>query len=170
MELGKWATNEPTLLQGIASSSPLEVDIKLDDVVSTLGLRWLPSTDCFVFKVSSQSPDAEITKRSILSEIARLYDPLDWLAPTLVTAKIIQIPQWIGASKTDEWHLHRFAGASKRAYAAAVYAIVPGSQATLLMAKTKVAPTKVQTLPRLELCGCTFLVRLANHLLSNFRH
>ena len=138
----------------------------------------------------------------MLSDTARLFDPLGFIAPVIIQAKIflqdlwikqldwdaplsrelferwlifrssllrlpeIQIPRWTGASRNTDWHLHGFADASMRAYAAVIYAVVPGSTPTLLMTKTRVAPVKVETLPRLELCGDTLLTRLAKHFIS----
>lgn len=62
--------------------------------------------------------------------------------------------------------LHCFSDASERAYAAAIYL---RSQYTnglvdvnLIAAKTRVAPLKKQSIPRLELLGANILVRLAN--------
>ncbi|XP_014207079.1 uncharacterized protein LOC106635686 [Copidosoma floridanum] len=203
MSLSKWATNDSRVLQGLASVSAKEISLKLDEVISTLGLKWLPNLDVFTFTTKPVSVNGEVTKRSILSVIARLFDPLGWLAPTMVIAKIIlqdlwlnnldwdspvpeainyrwasfrnelrevsliRIPRWLGGNEKDEWHLHGFADASKRAYAAALYAVTPGQAVHLLLAKTKLALTKVQTLPRLELCGYTLLARLVQHLLEN---
>ncbi|XP_014216960.1 uncharacterized protein LOC106645583 [Copidosoma floridanum] len=203
MLLSKWATNDSRVLQGLASVSAKEISLKLDEVISTLGLKWLPNLDVFTFTTKPVSGNGEDTKRSILSVIARLFNPLGWLAPTMVIAKIIlqdlwlnnlnfdspvpeainhrwasfrnelrevsliRIPRWLGGREKDEWHLHGFADGSKRAYAAALYAVTPGQAVHLLFAKTKLAPTRVQTLPRLELCGCTLLARLVQHLLEN---
>ncbi|CAD7086338.1 unnamed protein product [Hermetia illucens] len=144
----------------------------------------------------------QITKRTILSKIVRLFNLLGWLAPVIVIVKVIMqdlwlesldcdsvlpqlfqdlwtqfrgnlaeipticIPRWLGMFESDNWQLHGFADASQQAYAAVFYAVVPGRAFLLLTAKTKIAPTKVQSLPRLELCAATFLVRLVPHILN----
>ncbi|CAB0029183.1 unnamed protein product [Trichogramma brassicae] len=36
-----------------------------------------------------------VTKRGILSDVAKLFDPLGWLAPDIVTAKILLQDLWI---------------------------------------------------------------------------
>ncbi|XP_014216735.1 uncharacterized protein LOC106645399 [Copidosoma floridanum] len=204
MALSKWAANEDQLLSGLQSTAyKTEVTVKNTEVISTLGLKWLPGEDTFTFSVHTASQALQVTKRSILSEIARLFDPLGWLAPIIIVAKVlmqdlwldnldwdtpvpeslqdrwlqfkaelpnislIRIPRWLNTTEKEEWHLHGFADASQRAYAAAVYSVVPGRQPMLLLAKTKVAPTKVQSLPRLELCAATLLARLINHLLES---
>ncbi|KMQ88222.1 gag-pol protein [Lasius niger] len=64
----------------------------------------------------------------------------------------------------DEIELHGFADASSRAYAAAVYLRCTDATGNvtvrLLVAKTKVAPVKRVSFPRLELCGALLLARL----------
>jgi len=66
--------------------------------------------------------------------------------------------------------LHGFAGASERAFAAVVYLLTntgnKEKQVSLVAAKTKMAPIKQVTLPRLELCAATLLVRLVGHVRS----
>lgn len=77
----------------------------------------------------------------------------------------IVIPRWIrwnGNSKRTE--LHVFCDVSESAYAAVIYARVIDSfgdiRTTLLTAKTKVAPIKSVSLPRLELCGAILAARI----------
>ena len=66
--------------------------------------------------------------------------------------------------------IHGFSDASKRAYAAVAYlrTVYENGQVDvqLIASKTKVAPTKPQTIPRLELLGATILARLV-HNISN---
>ncbi len=77
----------------------------------------------------------------------------------------VKIPRWMtgGPSSRDSWSLHTFCDASKCAYAAAVYLRCTTSQGVsvqLLQAKTRVAPLKMSTIPRLELLACTIGSRL----------
>lgn len=64
--------------------------------------------------------------------------------------------------------LHGFADASERAFAAVVYLRVelPNDQngIQLISARTRLAPTKTVSLPRLELCGALLLAQLINKI------
>lgn len=67
--------------------------------------------------------------------------------------------------------VHAFSDASKRAYAAAVYLRSEYEnghvEVQLLCSKTRVAPIKQQTIPRLELLGATISARLVCNLLKS---
>jgi len=76
--LQKWPSYSKKLLEQIPETllenSPL-LDIVTDPSVKTLGIRWNTIQDCFQFKYQTFEHDAN-TKRSILSCIAKLYDPM----------------------------------------------------------------------------------------------
>lgn len=64
--------------------------------------------------------------------------------------------------------LNGFSDASEQAYAGVVYLHMTDTNAkvhvSLVMSKTKVAPIKRLTIPRLELCGAQLLARLLHHV------
>ncbi|XP_018365039.1 PREDICTED: uncharacterized protein LOC108762506 [Trachymyrmex cornetzi] len=173
--------------------------LQQDETLKVLGISWLPHDDMFRFQVNA-SFTVTPTKRSVLSVIARLYDPLGWAAPVVIVAKIllqelwltqsdwdtplpdelrqqweayynnlktlngIRIPRWTGRRDNDvAFELHGFADASNRAYAAVYIRILhmqADVQVCLLAAKTKVAPLKTLSIPRLELNAIVLLSRL----------
>lgn len=75
-----------------------------------------------------------------------------------------KIPRQAVASNKVEVQIHGFADASKNAYGACVYIRTVDKEtkihSNLLCAKTKVAPLKTQTIPRLELCAALMLAKL----------
>ena len=101
LELGKWSSNSPTCLPEACSSNCF-VPINLEDCRSTLGINWLPADDNFIIKVSSPEQDGSVTKRTVSSVIAKLYDPLGLLAPVIIRAKPMLPTLWIKGFDWDQ--------------------------------------------------------------------
>ncbi|XP_014215260.1 uncharacterized protein LOC106644326 [Copidosoma floridanum] len=82
----------------------------------------------------------------------------------------IRIPHWNHFQPVDPIiEIHGFTDTSKRAYAAVLYlrTLTKDMVFTLLeISKTKVAPLKALSIPRLELCGAHLLSKLVNHHVS----
>jgi len=78
--------------------------------------------------------------------------------------KDLSISRWMKKNIGGKQTLHVFTDSSKFAYAACVFLRVEHDRETtvqLVMAKSRVAPTKKMTIPRLELLGCGVGARLA---------
>ncbi|KAF8782359.1 hypothetical protein HNY73_012655 [Argiope bruennichi] len=207
--LRKWRSNSPHVLNNLAeclSANESNVEIHPENCSKTLGLIWNSSTDCFVFKIDFNFEN-EITKRSFLSQSARLFDPLGFLSPCTILIKIfyqqlwllkldwdsalpehfavkwrkfkkefqqichISIPRWLLTTE-KEITLHGFSDASESAYACVIYAVQRTdngvTKVTILAAKSKVAPLKPVSIPRLELNGALLLARLLSVLIKTF--
>jgi len=103
-ELRKWASNSSTLLDDIDPSNhglACSKSISVDERVKILGVVWNPVRDVFQFKVhlNQSVPDS---KREILSTIAKLYDPLGWVSPVVVSAKILMQELWRSQISWDQ--------------------------------------------------------------------
>jgi Pao retrotransposon peptidase len=92
--LRKWVSNHPDVLESLDPDHKLStlVDFGNEDSIKTLGIKWNPTTDNFLFKISMN--ESSNTKRQVLSEIARIYDPLVWLEPIIITAKLLMQDIW----------------------------------------------------------------------------
>lgn len=91
--LRKWKSNDPSALNGI-NEIDCEQCINFDSNFKTLGIAWHAHTDMFVFKSIEPKVVEKWTKRLILSVIAKLFDPLGWLAPCIVRAKLLMQDIW----------------------------------------------------------------------------
>ncbi|GFT09237.1 integrase catalytic domain-containing protein [Trichonephila clavipes] len=69
-------------------------------ITKTLGVLWNSSSDTFCFKVSP-STNHIFTKRDVLSQIARIFDPLGLLGPVISKAKFFMHQLWL---LKLEWH------------------------------------------------------------------
>ncbi|XP_025271331.1 uncharacterized protein LOC112639968 [Camponotus floridanus] len=94
--LRKWAANNSALLSSISQDHRLHQAHHAweGEVHSTLGLRWHPASDDFSFAIQPRIA-TELTKRRVLAETARLFDPLGWLSPVIVRAKILIQSTWL---------------------------------------------------------------------------
>ena len=86
----------------------------------------------------------------------------------LLAQKIIPRCFFLKDSHSLSYEIHGFSDASELAYAAVVYLRVTDSSnlthTSLVISKSKVAPIKRLTIPRLELCGAQLLARLIHHV------
>ncbi|GIY43626.1 reverse transcriptase [Caerostris darwini] len=100
--LRKWACNELTnLIQ--EDLRLLNVSLSIDDdTVKTLGILWHPASDVFSFKVNSLSFEGALTKRTLLSTIAKTFDPLGWLSPITIQSKLLMQKLWKYQLQWDE--------------------------------------------------------------------
>lgn len=51
------------------------------DAPKILGIQWHPATDSFRFECDNWSDAKRITKRTLASDAAKLFDPLGLLGP-----------------------------------------------------------------------------------------
>ncbi|GFU88047.1 integrase catalytic domain-containing protein [Trichonephila clavipes] len=186
MNLHKWSSNSPELLNSSLSSDvehSFSTDIDLS--VKTLGISWKPFEDCFAFKVSVSAKHI-YTKREVLSVIAKLYDPLGFLGPVIAKAKVFLQQLWqckldwddvLPNSIANEWRefvttlkcieevkINRFIMADNNCFLHNGAAKV-----SILASKSRVAPIRVISIPRLELCACVLLAQLVKKIHSTLR-
>ena len=95
--LRKWAANDHRLLNHLPKEWLAEEPIN-DSLVpeshTLLGLIWNPASDNFGF--ASDFPDIAppLTKRKVLSLLAKLYDPLGILSPLTIRSKVFFQSLW----------------------------------------------------------------------------
>lgn len=90
MPLRKWCANNSQILEGIAKEN-IEGSLNIEDEelpVKALGVMWCPRSDVFSLKYKA-TEDGKFSKRSILSETAKLFDPLGFVGPVIVSAKLL---------------------------------------------------------------------------------
>lgn len=88
-ELRKWSSNQPELLSDLPGEHcelPHQFDQEDKSFIKVLGVQWNPVSDTFSYKITIPQGNA-VTKRNILSTIARLYDPGGYCNPVILRFK-----------------------------------------------------------------------------------
>ncbi|XP_055615114.1 uncharacterized protein LOC129761420 [Toxorhynchites rutilus septentrionalis] len=192
LELRKWTSNHLEVLHGlhddqIGTQSSLQFGP--NETVKTLGIGWEPEAGFLRFDSLIEPNSDPWTKRSILSTIARLFDPMGLIAPvrchsenhhaTTLGASVrmgrSNLPK-VSAFRVQRYaflprakvQLHTFTDASEDAYGACVYARCENPKGNvrvqLLAAKSRVAPLKRLSIARLELCAAVLGAHLYDHV------
>uniref|UniRef100_A0ABD2WIV5 DUF5641 domain-containing protein n=1 Tax=Trichogramma kaykai TaxID=54128 RepID=A0ABD2WIV5_9HYME len=200
-DIRQWASNHHHALNNIEEKFvDLDCIIESNPVLKTLGIVWSSQDDKLLFKVNHSETTTKVSKRVILSEIAKIFDPLGLIGPTVLYAKKLLQECWKGKLEWDEsvtqelhtkWktfadqlpliktlsfdrrllidnpihvELHRFCDASKVGYGACIYVRSIDTMGRILVrlacSKSRVAPLKDITIPRLELCAAELLLSL----------
>lgn len=84
---------------------------------------------------------------------------------------VITINRWLGMKQTNKVQLHGFCDASEKGYGAVLYARTKREglyQIELITSKSRVAPLKATTIPRLELCAANLLVNMIEIIMPIF--
>ncbi|XP_067667338.1 uncharacterized protein [Haliotis asinina] len=200
----KWLSNSPEVLQRVPiENRATEVDLGRNELptAKTLGLTWVAKDDEFSFHNTNAHNNWILTKRGFLRELAKVFDPLGFVAPFIITAKILMQEIWLKGLDWDEelqtglkqkallWlsqlkelesvtiprclqfsldienrRLHVFVDASEKAYGAVVYSVTTYQNGTktsrLTASKSRVAPLKSVSIPRMELVAAVLGVKL----------
>ncbi|XP_058817566.1 uncharacterized protein LOC131680868 [Topomyia yanbarensis] len=195
-ELRNWLSNSNQVLIGLGEPLPQRnkkfTPDKTSEYDRVLGMLWSTHEDVFSFSIEMK-PEIETlirsnerpTKRQMLRCLMSLFDPLGLLGLFLVHGKILLQEVWRAGIQWDEkvnddlhrsirykdLQLHIFVDASESAYCATAYFRTLNSagmpEIVLVAAKTKVAPLKTQSIPRLELQAAVLGARLMQFVEEN---
>ncbi|XP_065204000.1 uncharacterized protein LOC135834091 [Planococcus citri] len=96
----KWRANHPALQ--LPSSEP--IDPKIQARGNVLGIEWDTAADTFLFSnlADLKSPETPFTRRTALSLVAKIFDPLGWLSPLTVTGKLLIQELWLEKADWDD--------------------------------------------------------------------
>ena len=99
----QWLSSSRSVLATVDHSDlsrSLDLDAHNLPIERTLGLLWNCQNDSFNFK-SSIKIQAK-TKREVLQEVASVFDPLGFLSPVVMTAKILLQDIWRSGADWDD--------------------------------------------------------------------
>ncbi|XP_070854683.1 uncharacterized protein [Drosophila suzukii] len=107
-KLRKWSSNCWNLLQSLPEEDRCYDPIQLtkgspmESPVKVLGIQWNPGRDVMFVKPTEFDLSIVPTKRELLSQLSKIYDPLGIAAPTTVLLKLIFQESWTAVIHWDE--------------------------------------------------------------------
>lgn len=96
--LRSWTSNCDELRNIAKKENVLDADV----TTKILGMRWNVNTDTIAFQQHEYTPTATTTKREVLQESSKIYDPQGLLSPVSIRAKIFMQSLWTRQCDWDE--------------------------------------------------------------------
>ncbi|XP_053678670.1 uncharacterized protein LOC128729047 [Anopheles nili] len=96
-ELRKWTSNCLDVLTGLPAEhigTQSSLQFVPNETVKALGIAWKPEMD-LCFESTPTINNTHLTMRYILSNIARMFDPLGLIAPVIICAKLLMQELWL---------------------------------------------------------------------------
>lgn len=205
--LTKWMSNRRVVLASIPETERAkevkDLDLSHDALPEerVLGVTWCSESDAFKIRINAK-PTPQ-TRRGILSFVSAIYDPLGFLSPVILPAKMIlqklcslkvtwdedipaelaqRILLWLsdltklhgftvrrclkptGFGAVTSAQLHHFTDASEKGYGVVSYLRMINKDGevhcSFIIGKSRVAPLKQTTIPRLELTAAAVAVKM----------
>lgn len=99
----QWASNDKRVINDLESKA-LHANFVLngDHTLKTLGIMWNAHDDKIHYKAHPINITERVTKRNVLSEIAKIFDPLGLLGPVILHAKKLMQDVWRCGLHWDE--------------------------------------------------------------------
>ena len=101
LDLQKWTCSVPSLVLELPEEYQETGEafefMDTNHSIKTLGIVWKPLLDKFNFTVSHVESDVnggQFTKRQVLSDVAKVFDPLGWLEPVTLQLKHLLHITW----------------------------------------------------------------------------
>ncbi|XP_042232300.1 uncharacterized protein LOC121873051 [Homarus americanus] len=184
-KLTKWISNDKEVLNTIPFESRhagvKEVNLGCEDLPTerALGVMWDLNGDQFAAKV--QVPTRPASKKGLRAVVRSVYDPLGFICPFTIKAKLIfqdesrrkknwdeditkqnlHKPGGLGCATSS--HLHHFCDAAQVAYVVVTYLLLVDNEGnarcSFVCGKGRLAPLKQLMVPRLELCAAVMATR-----------
>lgn len=99
----QWASDDEQIIKGLESNTiHKNFTVDANHSLKTLGITWSAREDKFYYLARPIRETDKWTKRSILSEIAKIFDPLGLLGPVILYAKRIMQNVWRCGLQWDE--------------------------------------------------------------------
>ena len=96
--LRKWNSNDPSVLEKIPEdlrdSREVHAFHESAQYSKTLGIEWNVSTDQFHLSITNPPSDDSVTKRNLVSDVAKVFDALGLFAPVTIKMKIVLQRLW----------------------------------------------------------------------------
>lgn len=96
--LRKWISNSNELMEKIPNNEKEGVSVEIrngyEKFVTTLGVPWFFESDKIGFKANLEKSSKKLTKRTVLSELLSIFDPLGLLSPITIYNKILMQKIW----------------------------------------------------------------------------
>ena len=96
--LRKWNSSDPEAIQHLSedlkNTQSIQAMPSTEGYTKTLGIQWNAHKDCFRLSVPSPTPPETLTKRGLVSDVAKTFDALGWFSPSTIIAKILMQRLW----------------------------------------------------------------------------